>query len=105
MRSCPAPTCFAGMPRCRWIGMRSWRPGGYSGSNRRRPDWMLPTPATVTWARKSSLPCASGVLADQVSEQAMALLLSLLRGLPTFFRAQQVAHEFASAGQRATLHR
>lgn len=32
---------------------------------------------------------ASGVLADQVSEQALALLLGLLRGLPTFFRAQQ----------------
>jgi len=32
---------------------------------------------------------ASGVLADQVSEQALALLLGLLRGLPAFFRAQQ----------------
>jgi phosphoglycerate dehydrogenase-like enzyme len=32
---------------------------------------------------------ASGVLADQVAEQTMALLLGLLRGLPTFFRAQQ----------------
>jgi D-3-phosphoglycerate dehydrogenase len=36
---------------------------------------------------------ASGVLADQVSEHALALLLGLLRGLPTFFRAQQ-AREF-----------
>ncbi len=36
---------------------------------------------------------ASGVLADQVSEQALALLLGLLRGLPVFFRAQQ-AREF-----------
>ena len=32
---------------------------------------------------------ASGVLADQVSEHTIALLLGLLRGLPTFFRAQQ----------------
>ena len=32
---------------------------------------------------------ASGVLADQVSEQCVALLLGLLRGLPTFFRQQQ----------------
>jgi D-3-phosphoglycerate dehydrogenase len=32
---------------------------------------------------------ASGVLADQVAEQTLALLLGLLRGLPTFFRAQQ----------------
>lgn len=32
---------------------------------------------------------ASGVLADQVAEQTCALLFGLLRGLPTFFRAQQ----------------
>lgn len=31
---------------------------------------------------------ASGVFADQVAEQAMALLLGLLRGLPIFFRAR-----------------
>jgi D-3-phosphoglycerate dehydrogenase len=36
---------------------------------------------------------ASGVLADQVGEQTLALLLGLLRGLPTFFRAQR-AREF-----------
>lgn len=32
---------------------------------------------------------ASGLFADQVAEQTFALLLGLLRGLPTFFRAQQ----------------
>lgn len=32
---------------------------------------------------------ASGVLADQVAEQTMALLTGLLRDLPTFFRAQE----------------
>jgi phosphoglycerate dehydrogenase-like enzyme len=32
---------------------------------------------------------ASGVLADQVAEQTMALLFGTLRSLPTFFRAQQ----------------
>lgn len=32
---------------------------------------------------------ASGLFADPVAEQTMALLLGLLRGLPTFFRAQQ----------------
>ncbi|MCA9121605.1 MAG: D-2-hydroxyacid dehydrogenase [Planctomycetaceae bacterium] len=32
---------------------------------------------------------ASGLFADQVAEQTMALLLGLLRGLPTFFRQQQ----------------
>ena len=35
----------------------------------------------------------SGVLADQVAEQTLALTLGLLRGLPTFFRAKQ-AREF-----------
>ncbi len=39
----------------------------------------------------SSIPVtsASGLFADQVAEQTLALLLGLLRGLPTFFRAQQ----------------
>jgi phosphoglycerate dehydrogenase-like enzyme len=32
---------------------------------------------------------ASGLFANQVAEQTFALLLGLLRGLPTFFRAQQ----------------
>ncbi|MCG8587390.1 MAG: D-2-hydroxyacid dehydrogenase, partial [Pirellulales bacterium] len=32
---------------------------------------------------------ASGVLADQVAEQTLALLFGVLRNLPTFFRAQQ----------------
>jgi D-3-phosphoglycerate dehydrogenase len=36
---------------------------------------------------------ASGVLANQVAEHAIALLTGLLRGLPAFFRAQQ-AREF-----------
>ncbi|REJ66706.1 MAG: D-2-hydroxyacid dehydrogenase [Planctomycetota bacterium] len=36
---------------------------------------------------------ASGVLADQVAEHAMALITAQLRSLPVFFRAQ-AAHEF-----------
>src|SRR5262245_14989725 len=32
---------------------------------------------------------ASGLFADQVAEQTLALLLGILRGLPTFFRAQE----------------
>lgn len=32
---------------------------------------------------------ASGLFADQVAEQTLALVLGLLRGLPTFFRQQQ----------------
>jgi phosphoglycerate dehydrogenase-like enzyme len=46
---------------------------------------------------------ASGVLADQVAEQTMALLTGLLRGLPTFFRAQQ-EREFIRRPTR-DLHR
>lgn len=33
---------------------------------------------------------ASGVLSDQVAEHTIALLTGLLRGVPTFFRAQQI---------------
>ncbi len=36
---------------------------------------------------------ASGLFADQVAEQTLALLLGLIRSMPTFFRAQQ-QHEF-----------
>jgi D-3-phosphoglycerate dehydrogenase len=36
---------------------------------------------------------ASGLFADQVAEQTMALLLGLLRGIPIFYRQQQ-RHEF-----------
>jgi phosphoglycerate dehydrogenase-like enzyme len=36
---------------------------------------------------------ASGLFADQVAEQTLALMLGFLRGLPTFFRQQQ-AREF-----------
>jgi len=46
---------------------------------------------------------ASGVLADQVAEQTMALLTGVLRSMPTFFRAQQ-KHEFIRRPTR-DLHR
>jgi len=46
---------------------------------------------------------ASGVLADQVSEHALALLLGLLRSLPVFFRAQQ-KHEFIRRPTRDLHH-
>jgi phosphoglycerate dehydrogenase-like enzyme len=46
---------------------------------------------------------ASGVLADQVSEHALALVLALTRSLPVFFRAQQ-AREFIRRPTR-DLHR
>src|SRR5262245_9461853 len=45
------------------------------------------TPETI--ASDIIVTSASGVFAEAVAEQALALLLGLLRGLPTFFRAQQ----------------
>jgi len=46
---------------------------------------------------------ASGVLADQVSEHAVALLTGLLRSLPVFFRAQQ-AKQFIRRPTRDLHH-
>ncbi len=59
------------------------------------------TPSVV--ASQIIVTSASGVLADQVSEQALALLLGLLRGLPTFFRAQQ-KREFIRRPNRDLHH-
>src|SRR5262245_27726478 len=46
---------------------------------------------------------ASGLFAEAVAEQTLALLLGLLRGLPTFFRAQQ-KHEFIRRPTRDLHH-
>ncbi len=46
---------------------------------------------------------ASGLFADQVAEQTLALLLGLLRGIPIFYRQQQ-KHEFVRR-PTADLHR
>ena len=48
-------------------------------------------PAVI--ASKITVTSASGLFANQVAEQTLALILGLLRGLPTFFRQQQ-AKEF-----------
>jgi phosphoglycerate dehydrogenase-like enzyme len=45
------------------------------------------TPETI--ASNIVVASASGLFAEAVAEQTLALLLGLLRGLPTFFRAQQ----------------
>jgi phosphoglycerate dehydrogenase-like enzyme len=45
------------------------------------------TPETI--ASTIVVTSASGLFADAVAEQTLALVLGLLRGLPTFFRAQQ----------------
>ena len=46
---------------------------------------------------------ASGVLADQVTEQTLALLTGFLRSMPVFYRAQQ-AHEFIRRPTRDLHH-
>src|SRR5262245_5302747 len=56
------------------------------------------TPETIT--SDIIVTSASGLFADQVAEQTLALLLGLLRGLPTFFRAQQ-RREFIRRPTRA----
>lgn len=45
------------------------------------------TPEVI--ASEIEVTSASGLFADQVAEQTLALLLGLLRGIPTFFRQQQ----------------
>src|SRR4051812_37836263 len=45
------------------------------------------TPETI--ASEIIVTSASGLFAEPVAEQTLALVLGLLRGLPTFFRAQQ----------------
>ena len=47
---------------------------------------------------------ASGVLADQVTEQTLALLLGYLRSMPTFYQAQQ-AREFIRRPTRDLHHK
>ena len=63
---------------------------------RGRLKWIQSTAAGLDWCLVPSVigspitVCsASGLFADQVAEQSLALLLGLLRGLPTFFRQQQ----------------
>src|SRR5262245_15399312 len=63
---------------------------------RGRLQWIQSTAAGLDWCLVPSVidspitVCsASGLFADQVAEQSLALLLGLLRGLPTFFRQQQ----------------
>ena len=78
--------CSAAIPRCRFPGKKVCR--------RNRLKWIQSSAAGLDHLL---LPCVvespivvtniSGVLGNQVSEQAMALLLGLIRSLPTFFRA------------------
>jgi phosphoglycerate dehydrogenase-like enzyme len=58
-------------------------------------------PAVV--ASDITITSASGVLADQVAEQAMALVCGITRSLPVFFRAQQ-AREFIRRPTRDLHH-
>jgi phosphoglycerate dehydrogenase-like enzyme len=59
------------------------------------------TPETI--ASDIVVTSASGLFAEAVAEQTLALLLGLLRGLPTFFRAQ-AAREFIRRPTRDLHH-
>jgi D-3-phosphoglycerate dehydrogenase len=59
------------------------------------------TPETI--ASDIVVTSASGLFANQVAEQTLALLLGLLRGLPTFFRAQ-LQYEFIRRPTRDLHH-
>lgn len=59
------------------------------------------TPETI--ASGIIVTSASGLFAEAVAEQTLALLLGLLRGLPMFFRAQQ-KHEFIRRPTRDLHH-
>jgi D-3-phosphoglycerate dehydrogenase len=59
------------------------------------------TPATI--ASDIVVTSASGLFAEAVAEQTLALVLGLLRGLPTFFRAQ-VKREFVRRPTRDLHH-
>lgn len=59
------------------------------------------TPETI--ASPIVVTSASGLFAEAVAEQTLALLLGLLRGLPTFFRQQQ-AREFIRRPTRDLHH-
>jgi phosphoglycerate dehydrogenase-like enzyme len=59
------------------------------------------TPETI--AAKILVTSASGLFAEPVAEQTLALILGLLRGLPTFFAAQQ-KREFIRRPTRDLAH-
>ncbi|MDX1945705.1 MAG: D-2-hydroxyacid dehydrogenase [Pirellulaceae bacterium] len=61
-------------------GRLAWIQSSAAGLDHCLTPEVIASPTIVT--------SASGLFADQVAEQTLALLLGLLRGLPTFFRAQ-----------------
>ena len=75
------------------LGTKSWPKVDCNGFRSSAPPESITalTPAVVD--SNIVVTSASGVLADQVAEQTMALMAGLARSLPVFFRAQQ-AHEF-----------
>lgn len=61
-------------------GRLAWIQSSAAGLDHCLTPEVIASPTIVT--------SASGLFADQVAEQTLALLLGLLRGMPTFFRAQ-----------------
>lgn len=63
------------------LGRLKWIQSSAAGTDHLQLPSIIESPVVIT--------NISGVLANQVTEQAMSLLLGLIRSLPTFFRAQQ----------------
>ncbi len=63
------------------LGRLKWLQSSAAGTDHLQLPSIIASPIVIT--------NISGVLANQVTEQAMSLLLGLIRSLPTFFRAQQ----------------
>jgi phosphoglycerate dehydrogenase-like enzyme len=63
------------------LGRLRWIQSSAAGLDHCLVPSVIDSPIVVT--------SASGLFADQVAEQTLALLLGILRSLPTFFRAQQ----------------
>jgi len=76
-------------------GRLQWIQSSAAGLDHCLVPEVIHSPITVT--------SASGVLADQVAEHALALATGLARGLPVFFRAQQ-AREFIRRPTRDLHH-
>ena len=77
------------------LGRLKWIQSSAAGLDHCLVPEVIDSPIVVT--------SASGLFADQVAEQTLALLLGVLRSLPVFFRAQQ-AREFIRRPTR-DLHR
>ena len=86
-------TFTAATPKFRSTGQPPSSRVDCGGFSRRPPAWITASSQPLSPADEIVVTSASGLFADQVAEQTLALLLGLVRSLPVFFRAQQ-RHDF-----------